>query len=185
MLILVFVFFGVAIAGIFASMQIGLEGNIREVIGPDMTAAATNDDGQVDLETFDGNDDGLDPSGVTIFGGAPRFGYDMQFCTAVVNGGTVDVSMADTYESAYCSVRVSVINNTPEALYLVDAIFTGTAPLETSLNAGSPCGYTLNPSESGNIIVDVWPTAGASGSWIKAENTIDVRWGLAGTFTCS
>ncbi len=182
--ILLIIFVGVAIAGIFVSMQLGLEGNIREVIGPDMTAAATNDDSVVDFAVFDGNDDGSDPSGVTIPGGAPRFGYDLQNCTAQINGGSVDVSMSDSYYEAYCSVRVSVVNNSSDILSLIDAIFTGTAPLETALNSGSPCGYTLNPAETGNVIVDVWPAEDASGSGVKSENTIDVRWGLAGTFSC-
>lgn len=183
-LILLLMAVGVAIAGIFAVMQLGLEGNVREVAGPDMTMAATNDDGLVDYGAFDGNDDGKDPSGVTVPGGAPRFGYDLQNCTAQINGGSVDVFMVDTYESAYCSIRVSVINNSLDILYLIDTIFTGTAPLETALNSGSPCGYILNPTEVGNVIVDIWPLPGASGSWVKADNTVDIRWGLAGTFVC-
>ncbi len=182
--LLLILFVGVAIAGIFASMQLGLEGNIREIVGPDMTAASTNDDGTVDFGVFDPNDNGSDPSGVTVPGGAPRFGYDIQNCTAIINGGSVDVSMSDTYYEAFCSIRVSVVNNSPDVLYLVDAVFTGVAPLETALNAGSPCGYVLNPAEIGNVVVDIWPLPGASGSWVKAENTIDVRWGLSGTFTC-
>ncbi len=174
-----------AAAGIFASMKLGLEGNIREVIGPDMTLAVTNDDGVVDYATFDGNDDGSDPSGVTVPGGAPRFGYDLQSCAAVINGGgAVDVTMVDTYPDAYCSVRVSVTNNTADVLYLIEAVFTGTAPLETALNSGSACGYVLNPGENGNVIIDVWPIEGATGSWLKADNEIDVRWGLSGTFSC-
>ncbi len=176
---------GLAAAGIFASMKLGLEGNIREVVGPDMTLAVTNDDGLVDYAAFDSNDDGSDPSDVTVPGGAPRFGYDLQSCTANINGsGNVDVTMMDTYSDAFCSVRVSVTNNTADILYLIEAVFTGTAPLETALNSGSACGYVLNPGEDGNVIIDIWPTEGASGSWAKAENEVDVRWGLSGTFSC-
>ena len=185
MLILVFVFFGVAIAGIFASMQLGLEGNIREVEPPTMLGAYTNDNGVVDYGTFDGNDDGLDPSGLTVPGGAPRFSYDLQFCTAAVNGGSVDVSIIDTYHSTFCTVRVAVQNDTLDDLYLVDAYFDGVAPLEIALNDGSPCGYLLLPGELGSVNIDVWAVEGASGSWVKVDNTIEVRWGLAGTFSCS
>ncbi len=182
--LLLIIFVGAAIAGIFASMQLGLEGNIREVEPPTMLGAFTNDDGVIDYPAFDTGDDGTDPSGLTVPGGAPRFDYDMQLCTAAVNGGSIDVVMSDTYHSAYCTVRVAVQNDTPDDLYLIDAYFDGVAPLEIALNDGSPCGYLLLPGETGSVNVDVWPVEGASGSWVKAENTIDVRWGLSGTFTC-
>ena len=176
---------GVVLAAVYAVMRVGLQGNIKQINPPSMTAVSTNDDGVVDFAQFDPNDDGLDPSGIVIPGGAPRFAYDMQDCTATINGdGNVDVLMVDTYHTAYCSLRISVINDTAEALYLVEAVFTGSAPLETALNAASSCGYVLNPLETGNIIIDVWPVEGAEGSWTNLDNEIEVHWGLQNTFTC-
>lgn len=159
---------------------------------PNVNMVMSNDDGVESgiAGDWDQTDDGMDPSGLhpsSVPFIVTRHGYDIQNCTAVINGDHIDVTMTDAHDTTYCALWLRVNgDSTTEVFEYVQAVITGTDQIEIveepacgSISipiGGSVPGVTLQLTTSG--------TAVPGTTWDGASASIDIEWGVAGSYTC-
>lgn len=146
-----------------------------------LQSAFSNDDGTEDqFDGMDPGDNGLDPLTaadlVPPFGPPPtRSTSNVQSCTAIVAGQTVNVTMNSTYDALRCAVQVRIRNASSRPMVYDGATLTG-APVD--IVQDPYVGQCTPPGQEPSIAFELQPQVGAvpGTTWTGATANIELEW---------